>query len=173
MKDKIDRKRLLMDRYMDGDLDEKQAKEFEQLLERSPELRKELESARAVRDALCRAMQSEVEQVDFQPVWTAVHEAIEREEQPRSRGFVCHMIELFRLPRVAAAAATVAVLVLGVFIVWHFMLAPVPGEAALTSVDIQYGDDLDIVISVDTLGDSATTVVWIQNFSVDQEILEE
>ncbi len=161
-----------MNRYMDGELDEKQAKEFEELLERSPEIRKELVAAKTVGDAVRQAMQSEIEQVNFGPVWTAVNEAIAKEEQSRSKGLIYHLAELFRPPRIAAAAA-VAVLALGVLIAWHFMLAPVPGEAALTSVDIQYGDDLDIVISVETIGDSATTVVWIQNFSVDEEIPEE
>ena len=163
----------LIHRYADGELDERKAKEFEELLDKSPELRKELDDIRAVGDKIREAVHSEVEQVNFRPVWAAVNETIEKEEQSRSKGVIYNLMELFTPRRIAVAASATAMLMLGVLIVWQFMLAPSSGEAALTAVDIQYADDLDIVISVDVLDDSVTTVVWINNFSVDEGMVEE
>jgi len=158
----------LIHRYADGELDEKETKEFEEFLSRSPELRKGLEEIRTVGDAIRKAVHSEVEQVNFSPVWAAVNETIEKEERSRSKGVIYNLMELFTPRRIAVAAVAAAMLMLGVLIVWQLILAPSSGEAALTAVDIQYADDLDIVISVDVLDDSVTTVVWINNFSLDE-----
>jgi len=159
----------MVHRYVDGELNKEEAKEFEELLASSPEMQSELESIRTVGDTLRDAMHAELEQVNFRPVWSAVNEEIEKDNEHRSKGIIYRLFASFTPPRVAAMAAATATLVLGAFIVWHFMLAPISGEAAHTEVTIEYGDDLDIEISVDTLDDSVTTVVWIHNFSVDEE----
>ena len=125
-------------------------------------------------DALRQAMQSELQQVNFRPVWTAVNEAIEKEERSRSESFISNLMELFTPRRIAAAAATAVVLVVTAIIVWQFTIAPAHLEAAPTTVEsIQYGDDVDIVIGVETLGDSLTTVVWINGLDVNEGIVEE
>ena len=159
----------MIHRYVDGELNEEEAKEFEEVLAKSPEMQRELESIRTVGDTLRNAMHAEVEQVNFRPVWTAVNDEIEKDKELRSKGIIYRLFASFTPPRVAAVAAAAATLVLGAFIVWHFMLAPTSGEAAHTEVTIEYGDDLDIEISIETLEDSITTVVWIHDFSVDED----
>jgi hypothetical protein len=120
-------------------------------------------------------MQDEVEEVDFRRVWPRVNAAIDERENASSTGWITYLRHVLTPVRVAAAAAA-AVLVIGAaaLLMWHFAFGPGPVEAAPTTVEsVDYGGNPDIVISVETLEDSVTTVVTILEFDTDDSIVPE
>ena len=164
---------MTIHRYLDGELDAGQTAEFEKQLEDSPEMRREIESIRAVSNAVRGAMQAEVEQVDFRRMWAAVNAAIDEEEAAGSESLMNRIAQLLfpnTARKLAAAAAAGVVIVAGLFAMMHFVFIPQPAQAELpTSVSIEYGDIPDIVIAVDAVSDSNATVVWIDGLTVDEE----
>ena len=168
----------IIDRYIDGEMAAGEAAEFEKRLADSPELRMEVEALRTAGQSLKEAFSDEVEQVDFSKVWSSVEEGVQ-ERKLRFESITQFIVDLFATKRFAVAASAAAVVVLCVaaalIIMYKTAIAPVPSVAApeMTYVDIDYGDNPDVVITVETLGDSSTTVVYVQDFDLDEDIQAE
>jgi anti-sigma factor RsiW len=160
----------IIQRYADGELSKDEAKKVETLINESSEAKREYDEIKAVGHALRNAMCDETEQVDFCSVWAYVNEGIEREDRSGLRGLLDHFFAAITPKKAAAAFAGALALIAAVIIVWELSLAPAPVHAALTTVEsIQYGDNPNIVVAVDTLENPTTTIVWIEGIEIGKE----
>ena len=174
---KNEQDKYIIHRYIDGELSKEEAASFEERLAASAELRREAESLRNVGSDLKQAFRSEIEDVDFGPVWASVEESMDA-KRVRSETIFQFIANLFATRRFAVAVSAAAVVLMcvavAVVLMWKMAIAPGDLEAAATTVEtIDYGNNPDIVITVDTLGNSVTTVVWVQDFETDEDTLPE
>lgn len=168
MKDKQDK--VLIHRYVDGELSNDEAKIADALIKKSPEAKREYDEIRAVGNALRTAVHDETEHVDFRGLWANVNEGIEQGGRNGFAGMLDYFFRFITPRRAVAAFAGMLAIVAGAIIVWELSLAPAPVQAAPTTVEsIQYGSNADIVVAVDTLNDPATTVVWIEGIDINKE----
>jgi hypothetical protein len=165
-----EQEKTLIQRYADGELlTPDESKAVKSLLDRSPEAKREFDEIKAMGNALRNAMRDETEQVDFRSVWASVNEGIERSQGSGLGKLLDYLAEFITPRKAVAAVAGLLAIIAGIIIVWELSLAPAHLEAAPTTVEsIQYGDNVDIVVAVETLEDASTTVVWIEGININK-----
>jgi anti-sigma factor RsiW len=146
-----------LQRYHDGELDPRQAREVYQRLQRDPAERARLQALRQMRDLLREVTEAEAEQANFDHLWTRVNAHLgEREPVPvgqRLGGWL-------RRYGLLAAAALIA-LVLGVVLLGGPGAVIQRNDAQIESLEAGPGVT-PTVFTIDDPEDSGeTTVIWL------------
>jgi anti-sigma factor RsiW len=161
---------ILIQRYADGELSPEEAKGAENLLSASTEAKREFNETKMVGDIIRNAMQDETSHVNFRGVWASINERLEKDRSSSAISRLIDYIAEVITPRKAVAAlAGILAIVAGIVIFYEISLSPAHLEAAPTTVEsIQYGDNINLVVAVETLEDDSTTVVWIDGIDINK-----
>ena len=173
--DKRMRLEIEIGRYVDGEMTATERAAIERRFEAEPELRRLADELGVVRTHVAEAVGDAAGPVRGERIWRGVAEGITAHRPSPVETFLGGLRFFFR-PRLAAAVAT-AVVVVGLIVLVANMIGPrqEPDQVAEGPVaegpavsGIEYGENLDVVVSVFEDPAEGVAVVWIDGIDTSE-----
>ncbi|MBW2732861.1 MAG: hypothetical protein JRH20_10760 [Deltaproteobacteria bacterium] len=153
-----------LQRYFDGELSLRQARQVRERLIESADDQRRLEALGEMRGLLREAAEAEADDADFSRLWDGVRTGIatEKGRAPRRVGSW-----VLRWGMVTASAVAVAVLVL---VLWSPLSSPPPrNDCTIEDLEVGQGAISTIFTIADPELADATTVIWVDDSQDSQE----
>jgi len=154
-----------LQRYCDGELGARRARQVRERLQTDPEARGRVEALESMRGMLQQAASASADEADFSKLWGRVRSGIEREQPPSLSERISGW---FRRWGIVAATATAAVVVALAVLLWPAgVTPPANNDAVIESLDVgpeAVGTIFTITGPKET-GD--TTVIWVTETSAE------
>jgi len=156
--DKATRLEIEIGRYVDGEMSGAERTAMERRLDADPELRRIADELKAIRPRVAEAVGAAAGSIEGEPLWRGVAEHITARRPSPLEAFRGGL-RVFLYPRMAAAVATVVIL-LGLFI----LVTQITDRGAVAQPivrEIEYGENPNVVAVVEENISAGTAVVWI------------
>lgn len=145
-----------LQRYFDGELSLRQARQVRERLAESPEDQRRLEALGEMRSLLRESVEAEADDADFSRLWDGVRTGIAADEE-RGPSRVSSWILRWGMVTASAVAAAILLLVL-----WSPLSSPPPrNDCTIEDLEVGAGVTSTIFTIADPELADATTVIWV------------
>jgi anti-sigma factor RsiW len=155
-----------LQRYFDGELPARRARQVRQRIEASPDDRGRITALESMQEAVRDAAAHRADEADFGTLWAEVQQGIERQRPLPLGERLGHWLRRWGVVVAAAAAAAV----LAIVVLRPADLPPPRNDVVIESLDVGPEAVGTIFTISDDVGDSGeTTVIWVTETSAEGE----